>query len=254
MPWHPIGIWSRPKPSHTRYQELKSYWWLGTDEMGRRWVLKMTGSNYAYREHVFASLAQRLGISCQSSMYLTIPRGSAPILHETKTEPHQLALCFLEEHLGSCSLESCPLDILNDLSIDSEENLQIYLSCGVKNTTDFIRGEILGYLCGQFEPPDRLFTMNHELVQIDNELMFANDPINLVECRWLQFRVGLQCAEDICCTLSELSEDEILAFAEIPSGYLVTQDNNIPRKLLAAHRAAKNYLTRKRIPRNRILH
>ena len=37
-------------------------WWIGTDLEGRQWLVKMKGSFYAYREHVFASLAQRAGI------------------------------------------------------------------------------------------------------------------------------------------------------------------------------------------------
>jgi hypothetical protein len=236
--------WSRPKPSHNRPNGLKASWWVATDNTGRRWVVKMTGSNYAYREHVFAALAHRLGISCQSSMYLTIPRNAIPMLNAPKPESHQLALCFFDEHQNSCSSENCPLNILKGLHIGNEANLQTFLSCGVSRAVDWIRGEILGYLCGQFEPPGRLFTVDHELVQIDNELMFASGPLNPEDCRWLQYRIGRQCAENMCSILSEISDEELLSLAEIPSGYTVPRKNNVPRRLLAARRAAKKYLDR----------
>jgi hypothetical protein len=247
LPVHVVATdwnWLRPKPNSKLAFGLKSNWWIGTDNMGRRWVVKMRGSNRAYREHVFAALAQRLGISCQSSMYLTIPRNGAPMLNEPKAESNQLALWFFDEHQDPCSSERCPLTILQGLSIDSEATLQTYLSCGVSRALDWIRGEVLGYLCGQFEPPGHLFTVEHEFVQIDNELMFSSGPVNLEDCRWLRFRIGLQCAENICEGLSKISDAELLHLAEIPKGYVVSRKNNIRRRLRAARGAADNYFAR----------
>ena len=57
--------WQRP-PLRDDGMGMDANWWIGTDREGRRWLVKMTNGFYAYREHVFASLAQRLGISCQS--------------------------------------------------------------------------------------------------------------------------------------------------------------------------------------------
>ena len=189
-------------------------------------------------------------------MYVTIPRNAMPMLDETKREAHQLALWFFDEHHGTCSSERCPLTILEGLHIDSEANIQTFLSCGVSHAVDWIRGEVLGYLCGQFEPPERLFTVEHGFVQIDNELMFSSGPVNLEECRWLRFQTGRQCAESVCSSLLEISEEELLSLAQIPKEYAVPRKNNIHRRLLAARRAAENYLARankrKSLPRRHL--
>jgi hypothetical protein len=86
--------------------------------------------------------------------------------------------------------------------------------------------------------------VEHEFVQIDNELMFSSGPVNLEDCRWLRFRIGLQCAENICEGLSKISDAELLHLAEIPKGYVVSRKNNIRRRLLAARGAADNYFAR----------
>lgn len=225
------------------WTQLEEYW-VAIDQEGRKWFVKMRDSNRAYRERVFAALAQRLDISCQSSVYLTIPRNAPPMLNGTKREPHQLAIWFLNEHqASSCSQEQCPLTVLKNLERNSEANLQTLLCSGVSRAIDLIHGEILGYLCGQFEPPGRLVTADHRFVQIDNELMFASGPVNLEDSQWLRFPLGRQCAKSICTKLSELSDEELTGLAQIPKGYVVRRRNNIPRRLLAAKKAAKSYLT-----------
>jgi hypothetical protein len=247
IPVHVIATnwnWCRPKLNPNLAFGLKAGWWICSDNVGRRWVVKMRGSNHAYREHVFAALAQRLGVSCQSSMYLTIPRNAAPMLDEPKAEPHQLALWLFDEHQDPCSSARCPLTILQNLRIENEATLQAYLSCGISQAVDWIRGEVLGYLCGQFEPPGHLFTAGHKFVQIDNELMFSSGPINFEGCRWFQYRIWGQCAEDICANLSKISDEELLNLAKIPIGYVVPRKNNVRRRLLAAKRAANDYLIR----------
>jgi len=225
------------------WTQLEEYW-VAIDHEGRKWFVKMRGSNCAYRESVFAALAQRLDISCQSSVYLTIPRNAPPMLNETERESYQSAIWFLSEHQdSSCSQEQCPLTVLKNLKLNNEANIQTLLCSGVSRAIDLIHGEILGYLCGQFERPECLFTVDHKFVQIDNELMFASDPINLRDSQWLQFPSGCQCAKTVCAKLSELSDEELTGLAQIPVGYVVRRKNDIPRRLLAAKKAAKSYLT-----------
>jgi hypothetical protein len=233
--------WSRPKPRPDLRFGLAPNWWIGTDNLNGKWVVKMTGSNCAYREHVFASLAQKLEIFCQSSVYLTIPRKAPPLLCGIKPEPHQLALWFFEEHQRPCQKENCPLELLRG-ELNTEADLENFLGCGISHTIDRINGEVLGYLCGQFEPPGWLFTVNHEFIQIDNELMFASGPVDLYDCVWLKWSVGRRCAADVCRRLSEMPDSELLEFAIVPQGYVVRRKNDIPRRLLAAKRAAMAYL------------
>ena len=89
LPVHVVATnwnWSRPEPKRNMAFGLKPEWWIGTDDVGRRWVVKMSGSDCAYREHVFAALAQRLDISCQSSMYYRLPeRGAHTALGDVQT-------------------------------------------------------------------------------------------------------------------------------------------------------------------------
>lgn len=51
--------------------------WIGTDREGNRWLTKLTGDFCAYREIVFARLAQRMHWSCQSSVFMRLDESSA---------------------------------------------------------------------------------------------------------------------------------------------------------------------------------
>jgi hypothetical protein len=233
--------WDRPKPRSDPYHGCSSDWWIGTDNAGRRWVVKMRGSNYAYREHVFSALAQRLGIACQSSVYLVIPPKAPPLLNTINSESYQLALWFFEEHRRPCLQENCPLNLLS-ISLDTEADIEKYISCGVLNAIDRLNGEILGYLCGQHEPPGLLYTKSHEFIQVDNELMFSEDPVDLQNCEWLRFSIGKQCAATVCKKLSEIDDSELLNFSKVPQDYWVHDENEVPRRLIAAKRAAIAHL------------
>jgi len=98
LPEHLFGdhwVWSPAQGNLCSYKGVKDGWWFGTDENGVKWLTKLSGSNYAYREHVFSALAQAVGISCQSSVYLTIPKTAIPLRRETSLERFQLALWII---------------------------------------------------------------------------------------------------------------------------------------------------------------
>jgi hypothetical protein len=176
--------WDWTHPAQTlcdRHVRLNGEWWIGMCPKGRKWLVKMRGSTKAYCEHTFASLAQLIGISCQSSVFLKIPDSAPPRLETRGTEPFQLALCFLDEHDGDCADPECPITKLRDVDIGSKAGLAAYLNSGIVFANDYVRGEVLGYLCGQWEPPGRLFTKTHEFVQTDNEAMFHSGPVPLKE-------------------------------------------------------------------------
>jgi hypothetical protein len=79
--------WQKPPQRHSG-MGMSPEWWIGADRGGRKWLVKMRNGFYAYREHVFASLAQRLRISCLSSAYLLI--GSEKHLREAMARRRQL--------------------------------------------------------------------------------------------------------------------------------------------------------------------
>jgi len=62
-----------------------------TDEFGNRWLTKMRGSFYAYREFVFERLVQRAGWLCQSSCFTVLDDTCLP-MREGNTESAQQAL------------------------------------------------------------------------------------------------------------------------------------------------------------------
>jgi hypothetical protein len=235
--------WSKAEPPANHFPGLgvKHGWWFGTDENGIKWLTKLTGGSYAYREHVFSALAQSLGISCQSSVYVTIPKDAAPMRDKFQAKRFQLALWYYAEHANDPCKTQCPMDELTSFDLS-------YLDSGIKYAEDMIRGEFLGYLCGQSEPAGYLFTANHEFIQIDNEQMFGGDPGNLENCYWWKFDAARKYAFEVCRKIAELSEAEILKFAEIPKGYVIVPKNGIPIKLKLLRRAAIGFLNTHPLP------
>lgn len=200
--------WRPPSPDERRY--LKQDWWIGTDLQSQQWLIKMTGSSYAHREHVFASLAQRLGISCQSSTYLLIA-DQDPVLHRQSgdAERCQLALWFMEEHRnGSCSL-TCPYPSVTNKSLGFQ-NILSAKNAGLANLDDMVRADVLGHLCGQLEPHGHFLTREHEYVAIDNECMF-HDPPCLNQYRRLDEPGVPPLIMKLCRDFAGLPDDELRA-------------------------------------------
>ena len=170
--------WQSPMTGQaTQKLRTPTEFWIGIASDGRRWIVKMRGSTYAYREHVYAALAQCLGLSCQSSIFLRLPPDAPPLANCHQRSRNQLAIWLLEKHQdGSCSI-GCPLVEFRMRFKTSQgtDVVEVILNSKIKNMADWARGEILGYLCGQFEPGGIFCTRDHELVLIDNECMW-NTP------------------------------------------------------------------------------
>ena len=232
-------VWAKP-PSRDDWDGIQPEWWIGTDEASRRWLVKMTNSFYAYREHVFASLAQRLQISCQSSVYLTIPcKTAAPRQEIRGSESGQLGLWLMEEHPSTPCSEKCPLrEVFGKPWI--YETIRAGSAAGVKNFEDLIRGDTLGFLCGQFEPHDHFFTIDHEYVVIDNECMFSSTPC-LNQCDWLRHPQTINIALDVCRKLTEVPNEELRSIAHVPSGYIVANPRNLFDDLCLAKEQAAEF-------------
>lgn len=209
----------------------------------------MSGSFRAHRERTFASLAQHLGISCQSSVYLTLPTDSEPFRETFNAEPQQLAIWLIPEHEPCPCCDDCQLSSLKKGINDPEwDNVVGLRESSVLHAIDWMRGEMLGYLCDMFEPPGCLFTPNHEFVQIDNELMFTNAEADLWECVWLRdsskeySETGLREAIDFCERVVEVSDAEIEHFSMVPSGYDVEMLWDVPQQVFATRGKANRFL------------
>lgn len=202
--------------------------WVGRDPEGREWLVKMRGSFCAHRERTFAALAQHLGISCQSSTYLKLPFDCEPLRATQNEEPYQLAIVLLPEHKPKPCAQDCPIDSLFEkLNTTGNDKVATLKVANIDHIIDWVRGELLGYLCDMYEPPGRLFTPDHIFFQIDNELMFTGAQENFWECDWLRIadddfsESALHLAVEVCEKLVRLSDTQLANFARIPRGYVV---------------------------------
>lgn len=232
-------IWEPFKAPSTQSHNF----WIGVDRQGNRWLTKLTGSFYAYREIVFARLAQRMKWSCQSSVFMKLDKYSAQTLGVTTGEVHA-AHWFLDEHVyPPCSL-GCELEFLVNKQIRTVEDL---LSSQVSHLLDWPKSEIAAYLFGGNEPPGRLFTKAHEFVIIDSELMFATDPCPLDSSPWLtdsggqSSRSGIALALEVCQGLAALPPLVVEEALYVPENITVQKRWPIAPKLKASRRFAVEF-------------
>lgn len=210
---------------------------IGIDPGSRRWLVQVRGSQKAYQEHVFARLAQRLGVSCQSSVLLQIPSSNFPPLADTlNMDTSQLAIWLMEPHVpGRCG--NCCLLPEERKCVDSEESLVQLLNSGLPHVVDFVKGDLLGYVCGGTEKPDRFWTVGHQYVVIDNERMFECEP-NLAACTWMDWSTGRKLAKELLEGLASIPDEELCRMAALPSGYDVSANLCLKTRLLQIKKLA----------------
>jgi hypothetical protein len=229
--------------------QLRRNFWLGTDHYQNEWLVKMRGSSYAHREHSFAQFAQRLGVSCQSSVYLRIPLGSKPLQSDPNAEEFQLALPLLPKHeRGVCSSD-CPMPTLDEaLKRHHHDQVRALLTPGFDHLLDWARMCMLAELCGANESSDRLFTPEHTLIFIDNEQMFSTRPANIWTSGWLldsdgkPSPLGVEVAVDLCNRILDIPDEELVSFATVPAEFEVLQPHPVGKILLASKFAAAAFL------------
>lgn len=214
--------------------------WLGIDRQGNRWLTKLRGPFCAYREIIFARLAQKMKWSCQSSVFMKLDKCSAQILGVAAGEVHA-AHWFLDEHATPpCSI-GCELEFLVNKQIRIVEDL---LDSNISHLLDWPKSEIAAYLFGGNEPPGRLFTKAHEFVIIDSELMFATDPCPFDSSSWLtdsegrSSRAGKALTLEVCHDLAALSPIVVEEALHVPQNINIQKRWPIAPKLKASHRFA----------------
>jgi hypothetical protein len=226
-PWH---------PSHD--------FWLATDMDGNRWLTKLRGSFYAYREITFAKLAQAMGWSCQSSIYIKLDAESAAIVGAVAGEVHA-AHWFLDEHPMSQCGECCGMHQLFDLKVRSVEDLE---GIGIAHLNDWPKSQFAAYVFGANETSDMLFTAQHEFVIIDSEQMFSTGPCRFEELRWLHgqtgdaYRKGVALAAETCADIANLTSVELTRALAVPQGVKIDQRWSIAPKIKQSIKFASSYL------------
>lgn len=231
-----------------------SGFWTGLDSSGTRWVVKFRGGLYAVRERAFSLIAQALGISCQSSAYLKMPSHvrawPIPPRQCDSKDVHQLAIWFLEEHRCEPNCPSCPVVELQEELRGQGDAYDTLRSSRIEHAVDLARGEMLGYLCGMYEPPDPLFTADHTFVQIDNESMFSpNSGADLWECRWIAGAhglngAGLAAATQLCEQMLDLAPELFDEATLLPEGYQPDRAFSVHREVQLIRPRAIEFLKR----------
>lgn len=229
-----------------------SDFWIGKDRDGQCWLVKFRGGFRAVRERAFSVIAQALGISCQSSTFLTVPKDCPPFLSSQSaidsTDCCQLAIWLLDEHDHTKLCDPCPLRELNELWCQNPYDISVLRSSPIENAIDIARGEMLGMLCEMHEPPGWFFTTDHRFVQIDNELMFSSSAgADLHRSPWLQDEggtkeAGLNEAIRLCEDILSLPEETFEEALRLPAGYRPKMCWNMRKQVSAIRPRARAFL------------
>jgi hypothetical protein len=193
--------------------------WIGSDVQGNRWLTKLRGSFYAYREVLFGRLAQAMNWSCQSSLFIQLDRDSAEVLGGQAGDVHA-AHWYMEEHASSSCGVGCGLKPLIGREVLTIEDL--YPS-DVQHLLDWPKSEFAAYIFGGNEPPGRLITTDHEFVVIDSEQMFSTGPSSFNTASWLMqpdgspSQSGKALAIEVCEEVSKLPNTFIAQALTVPS-------------------------------------
>jgi hypothetical protein len=230
------------EPFTNHAMQLQGFW-IGYDKEGNRWLTKLHGAFHAYREIVFATLAQEMGWSCQSSVFLSIDKDSAKLLGVCQGEIHA-AHWFLTEHQDLSCGKNCPHLALGNPISSIEDLLGVGISCIV----DWPKSEYACHLFGGSEPPDRLFTTAHELVIIDSEMMFAAGPSNFETSRWWnepngsRSAIGRALALEVCIEFATIPESKVHQALRIPDGISFPEPWPIAPILNKSRRFAEKFI------------
>lgn len=217
--------------------------WLGTDRQGNRWLTKLTGDFYAYREIVFARLAQQMGWSCQSSVFMRLNDHSAKAIGAKAGEVHA-AHWFMDEHVHPHCGQNCNLAALVGRPLGVVEDLA---GLTIAHILDLPKSELAACLFGGHEPPGRLFTKEHEFVIIDSELMFATEPCYFDSTSWwgdsdAPMPSGVKLAREVCADLLALGESSLKVALALPAGIAVQEQWSIKPLLYESYAHARAFI------------
>ena len=229
--------WDRfSTPSNPSYD-----FWVGTDSDDIKWLTKLKGGFYGYREIVFAKLAQEMGWSCQTSIFAIFDEESLEKLSIENGNNVHAVHYFMTEHSSNNCKENCPLLPLrgNDLTIEKLKTSQI------KSILDLPKSDIAACIFGAGEPSGRFFTASHDFVIIDSEQMFASGPGCLSEITWDMNREDTDLHElkiETCWNIQNLSESTIQRSLDIPSDIHLDELWSIGDRIKASRKAINCFL------------
>ncbi len=220
--------------------------WIAHEINGTKWLVKCRGGFYALRERAAALLMQTVGINSQSSSFLVLPNNSLPVLEKYDIERYQLAIRYIDEHIGECiDGDNCPLNKLNEEFDKAPKKVSFLETSSVSNMIDWVKLEVMACLCGANEPSDRLFSTDHKMYVIDNEQMFSTKPSNPIGCtNWFkeEYDATMDLTLNLCERLSKINKRHIQMFTAIPDGYIVNELWSITELMALTVQSAKDFL------------
>ncbi len=191
--------------------------WVGTDSNGLKWLTKLKGGFSGYREIVFASLAQEMGWSCQTSLFAVFDEKSLEQLSIKKENNIHAVHYFMNEHSSKSCTEGCPIRHLGEANRKIEKLNKLQIS----NIMDWPKSVIAACIFGAGEPSDRFFTDSHKFIIIDSEQMFQSNPGNFNQTSWDTNHENIELQEikiETCRNIAGLPESIIQRSLEKPNG------------------------------------
>lgn len=227
--------------SWSPYEAGKSKpFWLGTDAEGTRWLTKMRGGFNAYREIVFARLAQRAGWSCQSSTFAVLDPTSPPMRFTRSEDQVQLLSLFVEEHPSTACGVDCPLPRLQMDLAAADDRAMALQRTSILGALDWARADVAAALLGANEPSGGILTRDHRHLIIDSELMFSTGPTDPRVTDWYECASGAQSnlgsaiTREVCMVVGSLADSDIEELLLVPSGVHIAMSWSIGDRLRSA--------------------
>ena len=217
--------------------------WIGTDIHGGRWLTKLRGSFYAYREILFGRLAQTMNWSCQSSVFIRLDRDGAVVLGCGVGDVHS-AHWYMDEHVSDPCGYGCELAQLFGTEIRLIEDLQHYK---IDHLIDWPKSQLAAYIFGAYEPPGVFFTIDHEFVIVDAEMMFSSEPCSFEMDSWLKHadgsfsEIGMSVAVNVCKEISMLPADLVAQALTVPHDISIRSQGLIESRLRAGIQFASEF-------------
>lgn len=240
----PAGWQWRPfRPSHH-----PTDFWIGTDSSGTEWIAKMYGSFYGYRELVFERLMRRVGWPCLVSAFAVLDRRAPPVMAGRTAERTQLVSQFVAEH----AYEACGPDCLQEaVKIEQERTggdpLDILMRSKIQSAASIARSCMLAPVLGGNEPSGWLLTVDHAVVLIDGDQMFASGPTDPTKTSWWSrdngsaSPSGRQLTYQVCAAIGALTDEHLKEALTIPAGIKVKALWDIRKHVFAARDHARAF-------------
>jgi hypothetical protein len=222
--------------------------WIGTDLNGYKWLAKLKGDFYGYREIVFARLAQKMGWCCQTSVFAKIDKESTRVLNIDDKFQIQAVHLFLDKHVPEQCSAHCPFPL-----ISNNEQIMKEIKKGINTCfLNLLRAEYSSILFGAGESSEVLLTESDEIVIIDNEQMFSS-PIQkdnpLYHPKWDNFddRDLIDAVNYIKNGMFKdivgLTEEDILNSLKIPLGVCVDKKWPLKDRIVACQQYSSYQLS-----------